>query len=130
VTEAAAGCLRDRRQAGKVEHEVLELVRQRVFGLARGYAHGNDAARLADDALHKWLLDRDPLSGTALASQPTLSRFENAISPLALTRLGHALADVVIGPTGPPWGGGESFTHVITRRFRLTPKPPGRLVMA
>jgi Transposase DDE domain group 1 len=32
-----------------------------------------------------------------LASQPTLSRFENAIGPRALTRLGHALADLVIG---------------------------------
>jgi hypothetical protein len=72
-------------------------VRQRLFGLACGYADGNDAARLADDALHKLLLDRDPLAGPALASQPTLSRFENAPGPLALTRLGHALADLVIG---------------------------------
>jgi len=97
VTEAVAGCLRDRRQAGKVQHELLELVQQRVFGLVCGYADCNDAARLADDPLHKWLLDRDPLSGAALASQATLSRFENAVGPLALTRLGHALADLVIG---------------------------------
>lgn len=128
VTEAVASCLRDRRQPGKVQHEGLELVRQRVFGLACGYADGNDAARLADDALHKWLLDRDPLAGPALASQPTLSRFENAVSPLALTRLGHALADLVIGqhharrqgrarlitidvdPTDDPTHGQQEFT--------------------
>jgi Transposase DDE domain group 1 len=97
VTEAVASCLRDRRQPGKVQHDVVDLVRQRIFGLACGYEDGNDAARLADDALHKLLLDRDPLAGPALASQPTLSRFENAIGPLALTRLGHALADLVIG---------------------------------
>jgi len=97
VTEAVASCLRDRRQAGKVQHELLELVQQRVFGLVCGYADCNDAARLADDPLHKWLLDRDPLSGAALASQATLSRFENAVGPLALTRLGHALADLVLG---------------------------------
>ena len=78
VTEAVASCLRDRRQPGKVQHAALDLVRQRIFGLACGYADGNDAARLADDALHKLLLDRDPLAGPALASQPTLSRFENA----------------------------------------------------
>jgi hypothetical protein len=97
VTEAVAGSLRDRREPGKVQHEVIDLVRQRIFGLACGYADGNDAARLADDALHKLLLDRDPLAGPALASQPTLSRFENAMGPVALTRLGHALADLVIG---------------------------------
>jgi hypothetical protein len=97
VTETVASSLRDCRQPGKVQHAVLDLVRQRIFGLACGYADGNDAARLADDALHKLLLDRDPLAGPALASQPTLSRFENAGGPLALARLGHALADLVIG---------------------------------
>jgi hypothetical protein len=97
VTEAVASCLRDRRQPGKVQHDLLELVQQRIFGLVCGYADCNDAARLADDPIHKLLLDRDPLSGPALASQATLSRFENAVGPLALTRLGHALADLVIG---------------------------------
>jgi Transposase DDE domain group 1 len=96
VTAAVARCLRDRRQPGKVHHEVLELVRQRVFGLVCGYADCNDAARLADDALYKLLLDRDPLTGPALASQATLSRFENALGARALTRLGHVLADLVI----------------------------------
>jgi hypothetical protein len=96
VTAAVARCLRDRRQPGKVQHEGLELVRQRVFGLVCGYADCNDAARLADDALYKLLLDRDPLTGLALASQATLSRFENALGARALTRLGHVLADLVI----------------------------------
>jgi hypothetical protein len=128
VTEAVARCLQDRRQSGKIQHELLELVRQRVFGLVCGYADCNDAARLADDAIHKWLLDRDPLAGPALASQPTLSRFENAVGPVALTRLGHALADLVVGqhrarlrgrarlitldldPTDDPTHGQQEFT--------------------
>jgi Transposase DDE domain group 1 len=97
VTEAVASCLRDQRQPGKVQHELVDLVRQRIFGLIGGYPDCNDATRLADDAIYKLLLDRDPLTGSTLASQPTLSRFENAIGPLALTRLGHALADLVIG---------------------------------
>jgi len=96
ITATVAGCLRDRRQSGKVQHEVLELVRQRIFGLVCGYADCNDAARLRDDVIHKLLLDRDPLRGPSLASQATLSRFENAIGPVALTRLGHALGDLVI----------------------------------
>ena len=79
LTKRLAGCLVDGRQPGKVQHQTLELVRQRVFGLACGYADCNDAARLAEDAIHKLLLDRDPIAGAALASQPTLSRFENAV---------------------------------------------------
>ena len=96
VSAAVAHCLRDGRQPGKVQHTGLELVRQRLFGLVLGYADCNDSARLADDAVHKLLLDRDPLTGPALASQATLSRFENAVGPVALVHLAHALADLVI----------------------------------
>ena len=128
LTATVAGSLRDRRQRGKVQHNALELVRQRIFGLVCGYADCNDAARLADDALHKLLLDRDPLDGAALASQATLSRFENAVGALTLTRLGHALADLVIAhhrarrygharritidldPTDDPTHGQQEFT--------------------
>jgi len=96
LTKHLAGCLVDTRQAGKVRHQTLELIRQRVFGLVCGYADCNDAARLADDAIHKLLVDRDPLAGPALASQPTLSRFENAVAWPELRDMAHVLADTVI----------------------------------
>jgi len=96
LTTRLAACLGDRRQPGKVQHELIELLRQRVFGLACGYADCNDAARLVDDPIHKLLLGRDPLSGAGLGSQPTLSRFENAIRRSELFRLAATLADVVI----------------------------------
>ena len=89
-------CLTDPRQPGKVAHSLLDLVRQRVFGLAAGYLDGNDAARLADDPLHKLVLDREPLTGPALGSQPTLSRFENGVGRRDLVRVGHGLARTVI----------------------------------
>src|SRR5207249_2265207 len=91
LTKRLAACLEDDRQPGKVRHRTLELLRQRLFGLACGYADCNDAARLADDAIHKLLLERDPLAGPALASQPTLSRFENAVGPRELIAMGHVL---------------------------------------
>jgi len=96
LTWRLASALRDRRQPGKVAHPLRDLLRQRVFGLACGYADCNDAARLVDDPIHKLLLDRDPLDGTALGSQPTLSRFENAVGQADLYRLGTALADAVL----------------------------------
>jgi hypothetical protein len=96
LSERFSCCLRDERQAGKIAHTLHDLIRQRVFGIACGYADCNDAARLADDPIHKMLVGRDALAGEALASQPTLSRFENGIGPKALYRMGEALAEAVI----------------------------------
>ena len=96
LSSALSRCLRDDRQASKVQHDLQTLLRQRLFGIACGHADGNDAAGLADDPVHKMLIDRDPLSGRSLASQPTLSRFENAVGPKQLVRLAEALAETVI----------------------------------
>jgi len=96
LSERLAACLPDRRQPGKVEHEVIEMFRQRVFAIACGYADCNDAARLAEDPIHKMLVGRDPIDGESLASQPTLSRFENAASRTALFRLANTLCDIVV----------------------------------
>jgi len=63
-------------QPGKVQHELSELITQRVMAIALGYEDANDAARLACDPVHKLLVGRNPLDGEDLASQPTLSRFE------------------------------------------------------
>ena len=79
-----------------MEHSFHDLVRQRVFGIACGYEDCNDAARVGDDPVHKLLVGRDPVEGAALASQSTLSRFENALGPKSLMRMGLALADRVI----------------------------------
>ncbi len=96
LTASLAACLDDRRQGGKIAHAMIELLGQRIFGIACGYADANDAAQLADDPIHKLLLGRDPITGLALASQPTLSRFENGVDRKALYRMGEALAERVI----------------------------------
>ena len=96
LTEALADCLKDERQPGKVDHEMEELLAQRIFGIACGYADANDAARLAEDPVHKMLIGRDPVEGQDLASQPTICRFENAPDRKQLYRMGEALADCVI----------------------------------
>jgi len=96
LTSALAACLRDDRQAGKVEHELSELMTQRVMAIALGYEDANDTARLASDPVHKLLVGRDPVNGEDLASQPTLSRFENTPDRKDLLRMSEALADCVI----------------------------------
>ncbi len=96
LSTAMAACLRDDRQQAKVLHSYEEIFQQRMFGIACGYADGNDAARIADDPVFKLLAGRDPVSGSALASQATLSRFENAVSSAELLRMSEALATSVI----------------------------------
>jgi len=98
-------CLFDRRQAGKVDHPLKDLFSQRVFSIACGYPDANDSARLAADPIHKMLLDRDPVKGLDLASQPTLSRFENSLGPRQLYRLGESLAESVIARHAKRLGG-------------------------
>src|SRR2546421_9995307 len=96
LTAALAACLKDERQAVKVDHELEELLTQRIMAMACGYEDANDAARLASDPVHKLLVGRDPVDGEDLASQPTLSRFENAPDRKELLRMTEALADCVI----------------------------------
>src|SRR6266498_4322446 len=96
LIDGFARCLVEDRQAGKVRHTLKDLLAQRIFGLACGYPDANDAARLCDDPIHKLLLGRDPIDGDSLASQPTLSRFENAAGPRELYRMGEALFEAVV----------------------------------
>jgi hypothetical protein len=128
LTDRMAACLLDRRDPDKIRHSMRDLLRQRIIGLVCGYEDANDAARLATDPLHKLAVGRDPVTGAALASQPTLSRFENAVSPRALYRIGRTMATTVIAhhrqrlkgraqritidldPTDDPTHGQQAFT--------------------
>lgn len=129
LIDSLVACLRDERQPGKVDHNIVELFSQRVFAIAAGYPDGNDAARLAHDPIHKLLVDRDPVTGKSLASQPTLSRFENSVTAKDCYRLGKAMAETVVGhhkarlkgkavhrvtidldPTDDPTHGAQQFT--------------------
>lgn len=96
LTTALAQALPDPRAATRVTHTWPDVLAQRIFGIACGYPDANDADGLADDPIQKLLLDRDPITGGRLASQPTVSRFENAVPPRALYAMGEALTDTVI----------------------------------
>jgi len=80
LSDRLVECIKDTRESGKVKHTMSDLLRQRVYALACGYEDCNDATGLVDDPMHRLLLDRDPLEGSPIASQPTLSRFENGVN--------------------------------------------------
>jgi hypothetical protein len=82
-----------------VRHPLETLVRQRVFQIACGYEDQNDAATLRSDPLLKLVCGRLP--GEAdLASQPTLSRLENAVDARACYRLAVALVQLYLQERG------------------------------
>ena len=67
LTERAARRLVDKRQKCKVRHEVLGMLRQRVYGLVAGYEDLNDFDTLRHDPLWQTVTGRTE----ALASAPT-----------------------------------------------------------
>ena len=96
---ALAACIPEWRR-GPVRHSLATLVRQRVFQIACGYADQNDADSLRTDPLLKLACGRLPESGADLASQPTLSRLENAVDRRAIERLASALVRIYLRERG------------------------------
>jgi hypothetical protein len=84
--EQFARCFTDHRNPDRVEHTLLELLKQRVFGLCLGYEDLNDHDQLRLDPLLAVLVGKtDPLGedrlnaadrGKALAGKSTLNRLE------------------------------------------------------
>lgn len=73
LTEAINKVVADPRDPTQVTHPQLDLIRQRVYGLALGYEDLNDHKSLRKDLVWQTALERID----ALASSPTLCRFEN-----------------------------------------------------
>ena len=95
VCRALAGAVPEWRR-GPVRHSLEALVRQRVFQIACGYEDQNDATTLRCDPLLKLVCGRLPETEGDLASQPTLSRLENAVRATSCYRLAVALAAVYL----------------------------------
>ncbi len=95
VTQTIAESFVDERQPEKIRHEILDLIRQRIFSLASGYPDCNDADHLKQDPILKLLCGRDPITGGDLGSQPTLSRLENSVTRGQLLNMSGRVAEVI-----------------------------------
>jgi hypothetical protein len=92
LTRACTDALDDPRDPDLTEHTFLEMFWSRVYGILAGYEDQNDHATLRADPVLELVADRSP-EDDDLASQPTLSRFENAISLESLERLRDIFLD-------------------------------------
>lgn len=104
LAELAAFTIADKRDPSYVRHTVTNLFRQRIYGIAAGYEDCNDASKLRADAMHQLAIDRSPIRGELLASQPSLSRFED----MADSTTNAALQKLLV--------------HLFVKRHRKAPK--------
>lgn len=102
-TEQFARALDDPRTQTSVEHSFLEMVRMRIFGIMADYPDQNDHDVLRTDPAFQLIAGESPAEN-ALASQPTLSRFENAINIASLYRLRDVFVDQFIAAFDEPPG--------------------------
>lgn len=96
IIDRISEVIHDNRHPGYIEHNTYHLLKQRVFQIASGYEDCNDCDDLRDDPVMKISCDKLPSSYKALASQPTMSRFENTPSRTDLYRIGLAFIDAFI----------------------------------
>jgi hypothetical protein len=101
LTAQFAAALTDRRSVGHVDHSFLEMTRMRVYGILADYPDQNDHDVLRSDPIFKLICNRS-IQDRDLASQPTLSRFENAIGVRCFFRLQDLLVDQFIASFDTP----------------------------
>jgi hypothetical protein len=101
LTKQFAAVLDDPRDPDLIEHSFTDMVRTRIFGILAGYEDQNDHDTLRTDAVFKLIADRLP-TDSDLASQPTLSRFENQINIASLKRLREVFVDQFIASFAQP----------------------------
>jgi len=91
ICERLAACIADPRDPSRVVHALDDILRARIFAIACGYEDADDLDALRDDPGFRLALGKLPGSGAGLASQPTMSRWENAPTTCELARLMRAM---------------------------------------
>jgi len=125
ICAALAACVPEWRHA-HIQHSIEALVRQRVFGIACGDEDQNDADTLRTDPLLTLVCGRRPESDRDVASQPTMSRLENAVDRHACLRLAHALVEVYLPAAARGDGGAHLYPAGHRQHRRPHARAPGR----
>lgn len=91
IIDKISNCIFDNRDQRYITHTQKEMLTQRIFQIAAGYEDCNDSNDLRNDMVLKTCVGRLPQSGEELASQPTMSRLENAVGKKELYQIGKQL---------------------------------------
>ena len=88
-----ASCITDRRDPSRVAHSYAAMIQARIVAIACGHEDCDDLDTLRHDPALKIACDKRPDAAVGLASQPTLSRLENAVSWRELARMALRMID-------------------------------------
>ena len=94
ICQQLAACIADPRDPVRVIHQLDDILRARVLAIACGYEDADDLDALRDDPGFRLALGKLPGSGAGLASQPTVSRWENAPTTRELARMLAAMVGI------------------------------------
>ncbi|MGY2733216.1 hypothetical protein ACVWYO_000890 [Sphingomonas sp. UYP23] len=94
IADRLAACIADPRDQGRVIHRVADILRARMLAISCGYEDADDLDTLRHDPGFKLALGKLPGDPFGLASQPTMSRWENAPTTRELIRLTGTLVDL------------------------------------
>ena len=93
IIKSLTEVIHDARDARYVRHTIMDLMMQRISQIAAGYEDADDCDDLRSDPIIKMCAGRSPETDNDLASQPTMSRFENSITRSYLYRLAKVFVD-------------------------------------
>ncbi len=107
LTERIRAAMIDKRHPSYITHDLHDLVKQRIYQIGCGYEDGNDCKTLRNDPVFRLGVDHKPFDSDkyegALASGPTISRLEHAVTAWDVYRISKALVDQFIaGYATPP----------------------------
>ena len=94
IVDRLAVLIPDDRNPARVVHGLADILRARVLAIAAGYEDANDLDALRHDPAFMMALGKAPGEAVGLASQPTMSRWENVPDTRTLIRLGREMVDI------------------------------------
>ena len=94
IADRLAALIPDLRDPSRVLHPLADILRARILAIAAGYEDADDLDALRHDPAFKMALGRTPEAKLGLASQPTMSRWENAADIRVAMRLSYELIDL------------------------------------
>lgn len=94
IMDRLAVLIPDDRNPARVVHGLADILRARVLAIAAGYEDANDLDALRHDPAFMMALGKAPGEAVGLASQPTMSRWENVPDTRTLIRLGREMVDI------------------------------------
>ena len=103
ICDQLAACIADPRDPARVIHKLDDILRARILAICCGYEDADDLDTLRDDPGFRLAVGKLPGAGAGLASQPTMSRWENAPTTRELAKLMGAMIGIYCAsyPTEP-----------------------------